>query len=301
MKISEFQFNIGNLELLARQVVEGFIIGLHKSPFHGFSVEFAEHRLYNPGDNLKYVDWKVFGKRDKMFVKKFEEETNLKCCIAIDTSSSMWLSKQDGVSKMQFSCLAAAALMQLLRKQLDATGLCLFSDKVHFQSLVKSSERHYKTLISEMEKLLIHPPEHKATNLPAVLHQLAETLPKRSFLIVFSDFLDDPEREEEFYTALQHLKFMKQEVIVFQVGDGKQEWDFEFENRPYQFVDLETGEKLKLNPKEVRPYFLEAVNAYNKRLEAHCLQYNIDLTKVDIQLDIYKILENYLIKRNKLM
>ncbi|HTO15976.1 MAG TPA: DUF58 domain-containing protein [Edaphocola sp.] len=300
MILSELQFNTGNLEFLAKQVVEGFIIGLHKSPFHGFSVEFAEHRLYNPGDNLKHVDWKVFGKRDKMFVKRFEEETNLRCCIAIDTSTSMWLAK-DNISKLQFSCLGATAIMQLLRKQLDASSLCLFSNEVHYHSPVKSSERHYKSLVTEMERLLANPPENKSTDLPAVLHQLAETLPKRSLLIVFSDFMDDLEKEEDFYLALQHLKFMKQEIIIFQVGDGKQEWEFEFENRPYQFVDLETGAKLKLNPKEVRPYYLEAISAYNQRLEEHCLQYNIDLIKTDIQLDINKILETYLIKRNKLM
>lgn len=293
-------FDTGNLELLARQVVEGFIIGLHKSPFHGFSVEFAEHRLYNPGDNLRYIDWKVYGKSDKMFVKKFEEETNLKCCIAIDTSASMRF-PESGMNKLYFSCLAAAALMQLLRKQLDATALKLFADQVYWSSPIKSSERHYKMLITEMEKLLLAPSTEGQTNLPHILHHIAETMPKRSLVIVFSDFMDDLSREEAFYDSLQHLKHQQNEVIVFHVGEGSKEWEFAFENRPYEFVDMETGQKIKLKPEQVKEQYLDQLKAYHQRLYEHCAQYNIDLVACDINTSMDIILQQYLRKRNKLM
>lgn len=300
MRLSTLKFDTGNLELLARQVVEGFIIGLHKSPFHGFSVEFAEHRLYNQGDNLKHIDWKVYAKRDKMFVKKFEEETNMRCCIAIDVSTSMAFPKV-GMSKIQFASLGAAALMQLLKRQLDASGLYFFADRVLRSTAIRSSERHYKTLITDLEILLAAPLSHTGTNLPAVLHEMAETLPQRALVVVFSDFLDDPGREDEFYTALQHLKFMKQEVIIFQVGDAQKEWAFEFENRPYEFVDLETNERLKLKPAEVKQRYIETLQAYHQRVEQQCQRHNIDLVKCDTNADMNLILQTYLLKRNKLM
>lgn len=300
MQLSTLKFDTGNLELLARQVVEGFIIGLHKSPFHGFSVEFAEHRLYNVGDNLRHIDWKVYAKRDKMFVKKFEEETNMRCCIALDISKSMSFPKE-GISKIQFASLGAAAIMQLLRKQLDASGLFLFADQVYSSTPIKSSERHYKSLITDLERLLAVPLTHTNTNLPAVLHEMADTLPQRALVVVFSDFMDDISREEEFYTALQHLKFMKQEVVIFQVGDGKKEWDFEFENRPYEFVDLETQERIKLKPAEVKQQYVVALRAYHQRLEEQCQRYNVDLVKCDTNTDMNMILQTYLLKRNKLM
>lgn len=300
MQLSSLRFDTGNLELLAKQVVEGFIIGLHKSPFHGFSVEFAEHRVYNAGDNLRHIDWKVFARRDKMFIKKFEEETNLRCRIAIDISRSMSF-PETGISKIQFACLGAASIMQLLRKQLDAAGLSLFADKVYWSSPVKSSERHHKSLIVEMERLLAQDLTHSETNLPDVLHEIAETSPQRSLVILFSDFMDDISREQDFYTALQHLKFSKQEVIIFQVGDGKKEWDFEFENRPYEFVDLETQARIRLKPAEVKVQYLEALNAYHKRLEQQCLKFGIDLIRCDIHTDMEHILQSYLIRRNKLM
>lgn len=300
MQLSKQSFDTGNLELLAKQVVDGFIIGLHKSPFHGFSVEFAEHRLYNPGDNLRYIDWKVYGKSDKMFVKKFEEETNLKCCIAIDSSASMHYPAQ-GMSKLYFSCLGAAAIMQLLKKQLDATCLQFFSNKTNWSSPVKSSERHYKMLLTEMEKLLVAPPAARQTDLPAVLHEIAETMPQRSLVIIFSDFMEDVRREQDFYNALQHLRHQKNEVIIFHVGDGDKEWNFEFDNRPYEFVDMETGERIKLKAGEVKDIYTDKIKAYHKRLYEHCIKHNIDLVSCDIKGDMNIILQQYLSKRNKLM
>ncbi len=294
------QSRIEHLELIARQVVEGFIIGLHKSPFHGFSVEFAEHRLYNPGDNLKYVDWKVYGRNDKMFVKKFEEETNLRCCIAIDSSASMYF-PEEGMNKFQFSCIGAACLLYLLKKQLDAGSLALFNENLYQLTPARSGPRHYRMLINELEKLLQQPNTHKRTNAPAALHQLAERLHQRSLVIVFSDMPDSPEDEDALFSALQHLKYNKHEVLLFHVLDGKYEMAFDYDNRPYEFVDMETGNKLKINPSDIKDTYLRSMQAYRERLENHCLQYHIDLVRCDISEPVEQVLTRYLLKRNKMM
>ncbi len=300
MKFIPRHSSIENLELIARQVVEGFIIGLHKSPFHGFSVEFAEHRLYNPGDNLKYVDWKVFGRNDRMFVKKFEEETNLRCCIAIDTSASMYF-PDEAFNKLRFSCIAAACLFYLLKKQMDAGALALFDEQLHMLTQARSGTRHYRMLISELEQLLHRENNNKKTNASSALHQLADRLHQRSLVVVFSDLPDSPTEEKNLFSALQHLKYNKHEVLLFHVTDKKQEINFEYENRPYEFVDMETGERLKINPEDIRDYYIDNMQAYRERLESHCLQYGIDLVACDIAEPVEEILTRYLRKRNKMM
>jgi len=294
------QSAIENLELIARQVVEGFIIGLHKSPFHGFSVEFAEHRLYNTGDNLKYVDWKVYGRNDRMFVKKFEEETNLRCCIAIDTSASMFF-PEEGTTKLQYSCVAAACLFYLLKRQLDAGALALFDEELYELSHARSGSRHYRMLISELERLMRRSNSHKGTRAPEALHQIAERLHQRSLVIVFSDMPDNPEKEDDLLAALQHLRYNKHEVLLFHVVGGRQELEFDYENRPYEFVDMETNETLKINPSDIKEEYLRRMRAYRKRLEDHCLQYRIDLVTCDMQEPVEEILNRYLLKRNKMM
>lgn len=294
------QSAIENLELIARQVVEGFIIGLHKSPFHGFSVEFAEHRLYNSGDNLKYVDWKVYGRNDKMFVKKFEEETNLRCCIAIDTSSSMFF-PEEGTTKLQYSCVAAACLFYLFKKQLDAGGLALFNEDLYELTHARSGTRHYRMLLNILEQQLHQTDPQKKTNAPAALHQIAERLHQRSLVIVFSDMPDSPEKGDELLSALQHLRYNKHEVILFHVIDGKQELEFDYENRPYEFVDMETKEVLKINPSDIREEYLSRMHAYRRQLENHCLQHRIDLVTCDMREPVEEILNRYLLKRNKMM
>lgn len=294
------QSTIENLELIARQVVEGFIIGLHKSPFHGFSVEFAEHRLYNPGDNLKYVDWKVYGRNDRMFVKKFEEETNLRCCIALDTSASMFF-PEAGTTKLQYSCVTAACLLYLFKRQLDAGGLALFDEELYALTNARSGSRHYRMLMNELEQLLHRPNEGKKTNAPAALHQIADRLHQRSLVIVFSDMPDSPENGEELLSALQHLRYNKHEVILFHVVDGKQELAFDYENRPYEFVDMETRETLKINPSDIREEYLSRMQEYRQKLESHCLKYRIDLVTCDLQEPVEAVLNRYLLKRNKMM
>ncbi|MGA9649348.1 DUF58 domain-containing protein [Pedobacter sp.] len=298
----ENETNFGNLELLAQQVVEGFITGLHKSPFHGFSVEFAEHRQYNNGDNVKNIDWKLYAKTDKLYSKRFEEETNLRCQFVIDVSSSMYFPEPKN-NKLTFSIQAAAALMYLLKKQRDAFGLSLFTDEILMNSPAKSTTVHQKYLFTQLEELLQKPKVNAQTNLSEALHQVAELIHKRSLVIVFSDLFNtqtSPEKTDELFDALQHLKFNKHEVVVFNVVDQSKEVDFNFENRPYEFIDMETGETIKVHTNQVKENYVDAVSAYRQQITLKCAQYKIDLIDADINEGFYPILQSYLIKRQKL-
>ncbi len=290
-----------NLELIAKQVVEGFIIGLHKSPFHGFSVEFAEHRLYNAGDPLRHIDWRVYGRTDKLFVKRFEEETNLRCCLVLDTSSSMQFPKDDNrISKQQFSCVAAASLLQLLKRQLDAASLALFDETVYYSSQCRSVLSHYRMLTHELQKALNHTALNKRTNAVAALHQIAEQMHKRSLVVIFSDMLDDAENVEELFSALQHLRYNKHEVVLFHIVDGKQEMEFEFENRPYEFIDMETNEHIKLQPQNIKNQYINKMSAFRKMVENRCHQYRIDCVEVNLEEPVDKVLYTFLAKRNNM-
>ncbi len=298
----ENETNFGNLELLAQQVVEGFITGLHKSPFHGFSVEFAEHRQYNNGDNVKNIDWKLYAKTDKLYSKRFEEETNLRCQFVIDVSSSMYFPEPKN-NKLTFSIQAAAALMYLLKKQRDAFGLSLFTDEILMNSPAKSTTVHQKYLFTQLEELLQKPKVNAQTNLSEALHQVAELIHKRSLVIVFSDLFNtqtSPEKTDELFDALQHLKFNKHEVVIFNVVDQSKEVDFNFENKPYEFIDMETGETIKVHTNQVKENYVDAVSAYRQQITLKCAQYKIDLIDADINEGFYPILQSYLIKRQKL-
>ena len=291
-----------NLELIARQVVEGFIIGLHKSPFHGFSVEFAEHRLYNPGDPLRHIDWRVYGRTDKLFIKRFEEETNLRCCVVLDTSSSMYFPVDDKkLSKLQFSCVAAASLMQLLKRQLDAAALVKFDSQVNYFSDCRSAHSHYRMLMNELQRTLETTSENKVTNAAKALHLVAEQMHKRSLVVVFSDMMDDSDNIEDMFSALQHLRYNKHEVILFHVVDGTQELEFEFENRPYEFVDMETGDRIKLQPQQIKEQYISRMRDFQIMIENRCHQYQIDRVAVDLSKPVDEVLHAFLIKRNKLM
>ncbi len=294
-----------NLGLIAREVVEGFITGLHRSPFHGFSVEFAEHRLYNQGESTKRVDWKLFARTDKLFVKQYEEETNLRCQLVIDTSSSMLFPYSKGKkqlhNKLAFSVYTAAALIYLLRKQRDAVGLTLFSDEIEFNSNPRISSVNAELMYNELAKLIRPENAHlrKKTDTTQVLHQIAENIHKRSLVVIFSDMLDG-ENTDELFQALQHLRYNKHEVILFHVTDHSLEREFEFSNRPHKFVDLETGHTVKLNPWEVKEYYAKTVNSYFEALKVKCGQYKIDLAEADINEDFNQVLFSYLIKRKRL-
>lgn len=294
------------LELLAKQVVEGFITGLHKSPFHGFSVEFAEHRLYNTGESTRHIDWKLYGRTEKLFVKRYEEETNLRCRLIIDTSSSMYFPEinyedNNQFNKIKFSVYAAAALMILLKKQRDAVGLSMFSNHLELHSDTKSNQVHHKFLMHELEKALAQPSKNITTSTVEALHTIAETIHKRSLIILFSDMLDNTSNESELFEALKHLKYNKHEVILFHTYDRKLEIDFEFENRPYQFIDLETGEQIKLHPAEVKKNYIENMQKRKDTLRLTCLQFGIDFVEADVNQGFNSILQTYLIKRAKML
>ena len=297
--------DLGNLELLARQVVEGFIIGLHKSPFHGFSVEFAEHRIYNQGEPTRNIDWKVFARTDKMYTKRYEEETNLRCQIVIDNSSSMYFPEigqqsADYVNKIRFSTLAAASLMNLLMKQRDAFALTFFNENVDLHTRPKSSTTHYRLMLTYLQQLIDHPTHDVKTSTAAALHQIADSIHRRSLIILFSDMFDVSEREDELFSALQHLKHAKHEVVLFHTIDKAREINFEFDNRPYEFIDMETGDRVKLQPQQVKEYYVKQVAAYQERLRLKCLQYKIDYVEADIHAGFRPILQQYLVKRSRM-
>jgi len=287
----------GNLEFLAKQVVEGFITGLHKSPFHGFSVEFAEHRQYNKGESIKHIDWKLFARTEKLYTKRFEEETNLRCHIIIDRSSSMYF-PEEGFNKIRFSVYAAASLIYLMKKQRDAVALSVFSDEVEFVSQAKSSMVHAKMLFNKLEQILASQQKNVNSNISKALHQIAETIHQRSLVIVFSDFMQSG--NDDLYAALQHLKYNKHEVILFDVKDKNAELLFDFKNRPYQFIDSESGEKLKLHPNAVKDNYLKALEEYEAKLKLKCTQYHIELVKASLSNNFTQILLPFLMKRNKI-
>jgi uncharacterized protein (DUF58 family) len=288
----------GNLELLAKQVVEGFITGLHKSPFHGFSVEFAEHRQYNAGESIKHIDWKLFGKTDKLFTKKYEEETNLRCFLVIDNSASMYF-PFEGLSKINFATYAAACITYMLKKQRDAVGLSVINDEVSFQSAAKSSSVHLKMIFNELNKLNTNKDAKGGSNLSFGLHQIAENSHKRSLIIIFTDMFST-EKRELLFDALQHLKYCKHEVILFHVYDKKNELDFNFGNRPYLFTDSETGEKLKLFPHLVAQEYQGLFNSFKEEILLKCAQLKIDFIDTSIENNFDKILLTFLQKREKM-
>lgn len=291
-----------NLELLAKHIVEGFITGLHRSPFHGFSVEFAEQRIYNQGESIKHIDWKLFGRTERLYTKRYEEETNLRSQIILDTSSSMLFPYQDKNlgSKLSFSIFTIAALIYLLRKQRDAVGLSLFTDQINLQTKSKLSLAHSQVLFSELDKLLKQREnQKKQTTIAKVLHQVAESIHKRSMVIIFSDLMTG-DSEEELMSALQHLRYNKHEVILFHVIDKQHEMDFEFQNRPYKFIDLETGSVVRLNPADIKEDYRKFTKSFRENLKNKCGQYKIDFIEADINKNFKDVLLPYLIKRRKL-
>jgi len=288
-----------SLEILAHQLVEGFITGLHKSPYHGFSVEFAEHRLYNEGESTRHVDWKVYARTDKLFSKRYEEETNLRCLIALDTSASMYYPSATK-AKIRFSKYATAALCYLLNRQRDAVGLCLFNNLIQNLTPVKSTPTHLDKILRLLNDIEKQQPALGKTEVAQVLHEIAEKIHKRSLVIIFSDMFETSNDPEELFKALQHLKHNKHEVIVFHVLDASTELEFNFEDRPMEFIDLENGDRIRLNPGDIRTQFKQESNQFYTALKVKCHQYKIDLIEADVNGDFTMILQTYLIKRAKM-
>jgi uncharacterized protein (DUF58 family) len=306
MPLQQYEIQqLGHLELLARQVVEGFITGLHKSPFHGFSVEFAEHRLYNTGESTRYIDWKLYGRSDKLFIKRFEEETNLRCQLIIDNSSSMHFPEENKTipqNKINFSMHAAAAIAYMLRLQRDAVGLSIFSDRIELNTPARSNSMHHKMLFAEMDKRILNPNIQTGTKTMGAqaLHEIAETIHKRSLVIIFSDMMDSSENAEDLFSALQHLRHNKHEVILFHVADKKTEEEFRFDNRPYDFIDVETGEHVKVHSNEIKDVYIKSMQDFKHELKLRCAQFRIDYVEADINEGYRNVLLPYLLKREKL-
>ncbi|HPE40863.1 MAG TPA: DUF58 domain-containing protein [Bacteroidales bacterium] len=294
-----------NLELIAKQVVEGFITGIHKSPMHGFSVEFAEHRQYNTGEPTKHIDWKLYAKTDKLFTKRYEEETNLRCQLVIDNSSSMYFPSQKTYTlatpnKIFWSVYAAAALIQILKGQRDAVGLSVFSDTLELHTRARGSEAHQKMIYREMEKILqpIDIQVKKNSMVTDTLHRIADQIHRRSMVVIFSDMFESNSNMDELMLALQHLRHNKHEVLLFHTYDKKLEFDFSYDNRLYKFIDMETGDEVKLHSNYIRDYYKEAIGDFFQELKIKCGQYQIDMIPVDIHKSLDQVLLPFLLKRN---
>ena len=300
-KISSFQ----HLELLANQVVEGFISGMHKSPFHGFSAEFAEHKVYNVGESTKHIDWKLFAKTDRLYTKCFDEETNMRCHLIIDNSSSMQYPKLTSdqffyESKIGFSVLASAVLMSLLKKQRDAVGLSVFSDKYDFYAPEKGSNRHHQMILSQLETLLQREQPTKSTDTIVYLHQIAEKIHRRSMIVLFTDMFQidaTDQANEKLFTALQHLKHNKHKIVLFHVIDKKTELNFDFDTTPRKFIDLETGDSINIFADNVKVEYEKKVAAYFKKISLTCAQNKIKYVPVAVEESFEKILTTYLVEK----
>ena len=291
--ITRFQ----SLELLANQIVEGFISGMHKSPFHGFSSEFSEHKLYNKGESTRHIDWKLFAKTDRLYTKIYEEETNLRCHILIDNSSSMHYPKLEEVSnvyhtKIGFSVLAAACLMNVLKKQRDAVGMSVYSDAYEFYAPEKGSERHFRMLYAQMEQLINQVGVQKKTHQEEYLHQIAEKLNRRSMVIWFTDWLIGRD-VKSLNKILQHLKHQKHKVVVFHVLDGEREMKFDFDNTPRRWIDVESGEMLEVYTDQVKDSYKKTMETHLETLRLTCIQNKISYVPVDVNTDFEKILTTF--------
>ena len=305
MNLSELQSSeIKNLDLLAKQVVEGFITGMHKSPFHGFSVEFAEHKLYNNGESTRHIDWKLFAKTDKLYTKRYEEETNLRCHLIIDNSASMHypvIKKQTitSLNKVGFAAVAAAALMEILKRQRDAVGLSIYADTYEYYAPEKGSERHRKMILNQLENLLTST-STATTETYQYLHEIAENIHRRSLIFLFTDMFQSTTDQKKLFDALRHLKHNKHEVVLFHTYDRKTEFDFDFDTTPKKFVDVETGEEINVFSQNIQEKYTALMGVYFNDLKNKCLQYKIAYLPVDIHNGFHEILTAYLISRKKI-
>ena len=296
---------IKNLELLAHQIVEGFITGIHKSPFHGFSVEFSEHKLYNKGESTRHIDWKLFAKTEKLYTKKYEEETNLRCHIIIDNSASMHYpvvkeQRVNQLNKVGFSAVASACLMEVLKRQRDAVGLSVFADSYQYYAPEKGSDRHRKMILHQLEKLVTSKSD-AATETYQYLHEIAKKIHRRSLICLFTDMFQTNIGEEKMFEALRHLKFNKHEVVLFHTFDMNTELNFDFENSPKKFVDVETGETVNLFADNIKENYTRLVDSYFKELKNKCLQYKIDYVPVDVKQGFHQVLTSYFLSRQKML
>ncbi|WP_136467736.1 DUF58 domain-containing protein [Flagellimonas onchidii] len=293
-----------NLELLANQIVEGFISGIHKSPFHGFSAEFAEHKIYNPGESTKYIDWKLYAKTDRLYTKRYEDETNLRCHMILDNSPSMYYPEVikpslDNLNKIGFGVLAIAALMQILKKQRDAVGLSIYSDTYNFYTPEKSSERHFQMLYSKLNEVAEVKESGNTTKTYTFLHQIAEKIHRRSLIFLFSDMFQTETEHSQLFEALRHLKYNKHSVVLFHLLDHRLERNFDFENTPKRYIDLESGEHIDLYADNIKNAYHQKVEEYIEDLKLKCAQYKIKYVGVDVESSFSHVLNTFMVERQK--
>lgn len=293
-----------NLELLARQVVEGYISGMHKSPFHGFSAEFAEHKIFNPGESTRHIDWKLYAKTDKLYTKRYDDETNLRCHLIIDNSLSMHYPKRNEQSlkefnKIGFCALAAASIMNILKKQRDAVGLSIYSNEYEYYAPEKGSDRHHHMLLDKLSQMVSQASSTNRTDTIKNLHEIAQNIKRRSLVVLFTDMFQDDVDEQQLFEALRHLKYNKHDVVLFHVYDDRTERSFYFDNEPIRFTDVETGEQLQLYPDQVRDAYKEQIGKYFTELKMRCGQYKINYVPIDIAQDFNVLLTTFLLERQR--
>ncbi|MEA1784687.1 DUF58 domain-containing protein [Arenibacter sp. GZD96] len=305
--VSELQKSslFSNLELLATQVVEGFVSGIHKSPFHGFSAEFAEHKIYNKGESTKHIDWKLYAKTDKLYTKRYEEETNLRCHMILDNSASMYYPSiqnpdVDNLNKISFGVLAIAALMQILKKQRDAVGLSVYAGNYSYYAPEKGSERHYQMLFAKLNAIAQAANPEKKTDMVTHLHEIAEKMHRRSLFFLFTDLLQDTD-DQYMFDALQHLKYKKHEVILFHLLDKEKEVHFNFDDTPKRFVDVETGAQIDVYAHQIRKHYETAINDYINAVKLKCAQYKIQYVEADVHSGFSRVLNTFLVARQKFL
>lgn len=282
---------LNSLELKARMVVEGFMVGLHKSPYHGFSVEFSQHRPYMQGDDLKNVDWKVFGKTERYFIKQYEEETNLKSHIILDTSRSMEYKSGDNISKLNYSVILAAALTYLMIKQQDAVGLALYSEKINKLLPPKSSRTYLQEILKQLSSLTAA----DKTNTASSLSEIAQKIQRRGLVIIISDFFDDV---ETVIKSLKSFSYKKNEVIVFQILDPL-ERSFSF-GKDAIFKDMETLEEMTTQPFQIQKAYRESMEEFTGKIKRECLNANFDYNLIDTSMPFDTALYTYIQKRSRL-
>lgn len=295
-----FVSQISNMELKARLIVEGFITGLHKSPYHGFSVEFAEHRPYNPGDELRHVDWKVYAKTDRHYVKQYEEETNLRHYVVLDTSASMRYKHSAAISKLEYGAWLASALHYMMARQRDATGLIGFDETIHTLRPPRSTQGYVRELLATLERISADVETPRKTSAASVLDEVAERIGRRSLVVIITDLFENIAEHEQLLNAMRHLRYRGHEVLVFHILETETERKFRFPDVPMQFVDMETGEEMTLQPSQLRENYTEAVKAFSARFRERCRERNIDFIELDTSEPYSTALLAYLNKRRRL-
>lgn len=295
---------LSSIELRAKKIVEGFISGLHRSPYHGFSVEFAEHRPYNPGDDFKHIDWKAYGKKERFYVKQYEEETNLRCYVLLDTSSSMQFRHFGEWSKLRYGTHFAASLLYMMHRQRDACGLIPFNSKIDTFIPAKGTYAHLRQIYIELEKELQREEqedqEKRVTASSKVIHEVAERLNHRSLVIIITDLFENVDQHESLISALKHLRHRKHEVLLFNVLEKRSERELAFSDNRFVFEDMETGSEIEVLPAQVREDYRKKVEEYTHRFMMACSEFEIDFEEIDTEGQFDQALLAYLNKRRRL-